>query len=154
MKPWLQWKPIPPTTMRQEFYILLVLLLCGAPNLPRILHVLSALWSTNTRELTWLTLETSKMFLSNKKAHASYHSFMQFYHKASCCSLHTLDSSTLMADKTVVQDLNFKDNDRGMSQMLSIIAFHVLVHQRSVESNSLSKCQNTPLYCVSRIFPC
>lgn len=87
------------------------------------------------------------MFLSNKKAHASYHSFMQSDHKASCCSLQTLDSSTLMPDKTVVQDLNFKDNDRGMSQMLSIIAFHALVHQRSVESNSFKMSKHSLILC-------
>lgn len=87
------------TSMRQGFYILSVLLVHGAPNLPGIAHDLSAVYSSDAREHTWLTLETSKMFLSNKETHANYHSFMQFCHKASYCSSQILDSSTPMPDR-------------------------------------------------------
>jgi len=71
----------------------------GAANLPGIPHELSALYSSGARELTWLTPETTKMFLSNKTSHANYRSFIHFCNKASYYCLQTMDSSTPMPDR-------------------------------------------------------
>lgn len=87
------------TSMRWGSSILLVLSLCGASNSTGIPHDLSALYNTDAKEFSWLTLEKSKMFLSNKENHANYYSFIQFCHKISYYSLQTLDSSTPMLDR-------------------------------------------------------